>query len=101
MRTRKQLAPLGAVGAGLAAGVIGTVCMDTVRFLRQRRVGGERNALHWEFVPVRTWREAPDPGQVGKRLAEAFTLSELPGSAAFPVSTFMHLSRVSVFSRQL
>ncbi|MFF2959211.1 hypothetical protein ACFVT1_09910 [Streptomyces sp. NPDC057963] len=90
MRTRKQPAPLGAVGAGLAAGVIGTVCMDTVRFLRQRRAGGEHNALRWEFAPVRTWQEAPDPGQVGKRLAEAFTLRELPDSAAFPVSTFMH-----------
>ncbi|WP_331755296.1 hypothetical protein OG936_38785 (plasmid) [Streptomyces sp. NBC_00846] len=95
MRTRKQLDPLGAVGAGLAAGVIGTVCMDTVRFLRQRRAGGEHNALRWEFAPVRTWQEAPDPGQVGKRLAEVFTLRELPDSAAFPVSTFMHWARES------
>ncbi|MFB8178959.1 hypothetical protein ACFC8N_23475 [Streptomyces sp. NPDC055966] len=90
MRTRKQLTPLGAVGAGLAAGVIGTLCMDTVRFLRQRRADGEHNALRWEFAQVRTWQEAPDPGQVGKRLAEAFTLRKLPNSAAFPISAFMH-----------
>ncbi|MBX7553570.1 hypothetical protein ABZX95_39080 [Streptomyces sp. NPDC004232] len=90
MRTRKQLTPLGAVGAGLAAGVIGTLCMDTVRFLRQRRTDGEHNALRWEFAQVRTWQEAPDPGQVGKRLAEAFTLRKLPDSAAFPISAFMH-----------
>ncbi|WP_035805000.1 hypothetical protein [Kitasatospora mediocidica] len=90
MRTRKQLTPLGAIGAGLAAGAIGTLCMDTVRFLRQRRTGGERNPLRWEFAPVPTWQEAPDPGQVGKRLAEAFTQRVLPDRAAFPVSTFMH-----------
>ena len=90
MRTRKQMTPLGAIGAGLAAGVVGTVCMDTVRFLRQRRTGGEGNPLRWEFAPIHTWREAPEPGQVAKRLAEGFALRELPDSAAFPVSTFMH-----------
>ncbi|MEU5058826.1 MULTISPECIES: hypothetical protein [unclassified Streptomyces] len=92
MRTPKQLTPLGAITSGLVAGLVGTVCMDTVRFLRQRRSGGERNPLRWEFAPVRTWKAAPDPGQVGKRLIEGFTQRELPDAAAWPVSTFMHWS---------
>jgi len=92
MRTPKQLTPLGAIASGTAAGLVGTACMDTVRFLRQRRSGGERNPLRWEFAPVPTWQEAPDPGQVGKRLIEGFTQRELPDAAAWPVSTFMHWS---------
>jgi hypothetical protein len=92
MRTPKQLTPLGAIASGLAAGLVGTACMDTVRFLRQRRSGGERDPLRWEFAPVRTWQEAPDPGQVGKRLIEGFTQHELPEAAAWPVSTLMHWS---------
>ena len=90
MRTRKQWTPLGAVVAGLAAGAVGTVCMDTVRFLRQRRAGGERDFLRWEFAPVPTWEDAPDPGKAGRLLVEGFTSRTLPDSAAFPVSTFMH-----------
>lgn len=90
MRTPNQLTPLGAIASGLAAGLVGTVCMDTVRFLRQRRSGGERNPLRWEFASVPTWQEAPDPGQVGKRLIEGFTQRDLPDAAAWPVSTLMH-----------
>ncbi|MFA3837967.1 hypothetical protein [Streptomyces aureus] len=97
MRTPKQLTPLSAIASGLAAGLVGTVCMDTVRFLRQRRSGGERNPLRWEFAPVRTWKQAPDPGQVGKRLIEGFTQRELPDAAAWPVSTFMHWSYGAVY----
>lgn len=92
MRTPMQLTPLGAIASGLAAGLVGTACMDTVRFLRQRRSGGERNPLRWEFASIRTWPEAPEPGQVGKRLIEGFTQRELPDAAAWPVSTFMHWS---------
>jgi hypothetical protein len=92
MRDTRQLTPLCAIASGLAAGVIGTVCMDTVRFLRQRRSGGERNFLRWEFAPVRTWKEAPEPGIVAKRVIEGFTQRELPDAAAWPISTFMHWS---------
>ncbi len=99
MRTPKQLTPLDAIASGLAAGLVGTACMDTVRFLRQRRSGGERNPLRWEFAPFRTWKEAPDPGQVGKRLIEGFTQRELPDAAAWPVSTFMHWSYGALYGR--
>lgn len=92
MRTPKHMTPLGAIASGVAAGLVGTACMDTVRFLRQRRSGGERNPLRWEFASVPTWQEAPDPGQVGKRLIEGFTQRELPDAAAWPISTLMHWS---------
>jgi len=92
MRTRRQLTPLGAIASGMAAGLVGTVCMDTVRFLRQRRAGGEQSFRKWEFAKVRTWQEAPDPGQVAKRVIEGFTERELPDGLAWPISTMMHWS---------
>ncbi|MFD9125488.1 hypothetical protein [Kitasatospora sp. NPDC059571] len=90
MRSLKQLTPLGAIASGLVAGLVGTACMDTVRFVRQRRSGGERNVLRWEFAPVPTWQDATDPGQVGRRLIEGFTQRKLPDATAWPISTFMH-----------
>jgi hypothetical protein len=92
MRHRKPLTPVEAIVAGSLAGAVGTVCMDTVRFLRQRREGGVQNPLEWEFAAVPTWKEAPDPGQVGRRLIEGFTQRKLPDSAAWLVSTLMHWS---------
>jgi hypothetical protein len=92
MHQRKALTPLGVVVAGAAAGAIGTVCMDAVRFVRQRRGGGVRSPWEWEFAPVPTWQDAPDPGQIGRRLVEGFTQRELPDSAAWLVSTLMHWS---------
>ena len=91
MRIRKQpLTPLGAVVAGLAAGAVGTVCMDTLRYVRYRRAGGKDSPLRWEFAPVDSWEKAPDPGQIGKRLIEGFTQRELSDRWAWPVSTVMH-----------
>lgn len=93
MRIRKQpLTPLGAVVAGLAAGAVGTICMDTLRYVRYRRADGKDSPLGWEFAPVDSWDKAPDPGQVGKRLIEGFTQRELPDRWAGPVSTVMHWS---------
>lgn len=90
MHRRKDLTPLGAVVAGTVAGAIGTVCMDAVRFARQRRAGGVHSAWEWEFAPVPTWEDAPDPGQVGRRVIEGFTQRKLPDSSAWLVSTLMH-----------
>jgi hypothetical protein len=91
MRIRKQpLTPLAAIAAGLAAGAVGTICMDTLRYVRYRRAGGKDSPLGWEFAPVDSWDKAPDPGQIGKRLIEGFTQRELSDRWAFPVSTVMH-----------
>jgi hypothetical protein len=91
MRTRKQtMTPLAAVVGGVLAGAVGTVCMDSVRYLRYRRAGGEQRPLAWEFPPVETWAKADDPGQVAKRVIEGFTQRELPDRWAWLTSTVAH-----------
>jgi hypothetical protein len=82
--------PLAAVTAGLLAGVVGTVCFDTVRYLMQRPAGGQESLLQWEFAPVDSWEQAPDPGQVAKRLIEGFTQRQLPDRWAWRISTVAH-----------
>ena len=72
----------------LLAGVIGTVCMDTARYVMYRRAGGKDGPLAWEFAPIETWEQAPDPGRVAKRgHRRGFTQRELPDRWAWPVST--------------
>ena len=71
MRIRKHpLTPLAAVAAGLLAGAVGTVCLDAVQYLKYRRGGGTESPLAWEFAPVETWDQAPDPGQVGRPIRQ-------------------------------
>ena len=91
MRRRKRpITPLAAVVGGFLAGAVGTVSMDTIRYLRYRRAGGEDSWLAWEFAPVESWDKAPDPGQVAKRVIEGFTQRELPDRWAWLTSTIMH-----------
>jgi hypothetical protein len=91
MRTGKRcLTPLAAVAGGLLAGVVGTVCLDTVQYLKYRRGGGTESPLKWEFAPVETWEQAPAPGQVAQRVIEGFTQRKLADRWAFPISTAMH-----------
>ena len=91
MRTRTHpMTPLAAVAAGLLAGAVGTVCLDTVQYLKYRRKGGKDGPLAWEFAPVDSWDQAPDPGQVAKRVIEGFTHRELPDRWAWLTSTIMH-----------
>jgi hypothetical protein len=91
MRSRKHpITPLAAVVAGFLAGAVGTASMDTVRYLRYRRAGGQDSWLKWEFAPVESWGKAPDPGQVAKRVIEGFTQRELPDRWAWLTSTVMH-----------
>jgi hypothetical protein len=97
MRTSKQpITPLAAVLGGLLAGAAGTASMDAVRYLRYRRDGGKDGPLAWEFAPVDSWENAPDPGQVAKRLVEGFTQRELPDRWAWLTSTLAHWSYGSV-----
>jgi hypothetical protein len=53
------MTPLAAVVGGLLAGVVGTVCMDAVWYIRHRRDGGKKSPLEWEFGPVDSWEDAP------------------------------------------
>jgi len=91
MRSRTHpMTPLAAVAGGLLAGAVGTVCLDTVQYVRYRRKGGKDGPLRWEFAPVDSWEKAPDPGQVAKRLIEGFTRRELPDRWAWLTSTVAH-----------
>ena len=92
MGGKHGLTPLAAVAAGLLAGAVGTVCLDAVQYLKYRRGGGTESPLAWEFAPVETWDQAPDPGQVARRVIEGFTQRKLPDRWAWPVSTAMHWS---------
>jgi hypothetical protein len=85
-----MVTPLGAVTAGLLAGALGTVCFDTVQYLLQRPAGGQESFWRWEFAPVDNWDQAPDPGQVAKRLIEGFNQRKLPDRWAWRISTAMH-----------
>jgi hypothetical protein len=84
------MTPPAAVAGGVLAGVVGTVCLDAVQYVRYRRKGGQDSPLAWEFAPVESWDKAPDPGQVAKRVIEGFTGRELPDRWAFLTSTVMH-----------
>jgi hypothetical protein len=91
MRGRQHpMTPLAAVAAGLLAGAVGTVSMDTFRYLMHRRAGGEEDPLAWEFAPIESWEKAPDPGLVAKRVIKGFTQRELPDRWAWLISTAMH-----------
>jgi hypothetical protein len=91
MRTRKHpLTPLAAIAAGLLAGAVGTVGLDTVHYLKYRRAGGTESPLAWEFAPVDTWETAPDPGQAARRVIEGFTQRKFPDRWAWPISTAAH-----------
>jgi hypothetical protein len=74
----------------LAAGVVGTICLDAVQYLRYRRKGGKDSLLKREFAPADSWAKAPGPGQVAKRVIEGFTGRQLPDRWAWPVSTVAH-----------
>jgi hypothetical protein len=89
---KRGLTPLAAVAGGLLAGVVGTVCLDAVNYLKYRRTDGKDRPLAWEFPRVDRWDQAPDPGQVAKRLIEGFTQRKLPDRWAGPASTIMHWS---------
>jgi hypothetical protein len=91
MRTGKYpMTPLAAVLGGVLAGIAGTVCLDTAGYLRYRRTGGKQSPLEWEFAPIDSWENAPDPGKFAKKAVEGITQRELPDRWAWPVSTAMH-----------
>jgi hypothetical protein len=91
MHTGKSpMTPLAAVVGGLLAGVVGTVCLDTVEYLRYRRAGGKKGPLGWEFAPIGTWENAPAPGKFAKEVIEGVTRRELSDRWAWRVSTAMH-----------
>jgi hypothetical protein len=91
VRETRSLSPLGAVTAGLVAGTVGTMAMDTLLYVRYRREGGKSPFLRWEFsADVLSWDQAPAPAHVGKRLYEGLFRKELPDHRAALVNNIMH-----------
>jgi hypothetical protein len=87
---RHPTSPLMAVASGFLAGAAGTVGMDTVRYLMSLRGGAKESPLRWEFPPIETWNDAPDPGQVARRVIEGFTQRKLPDRWAWRISAAAH-----------
>jgi hypothetical protein len=91
MRTGTHcLTPLAAIAGGVLAGAVGTVGLDAVHYVKYRRAGGTQSPLAWEFAPIDSWDQAPDPGKVARRVIEGFTQRKLPDRWAWPVSTAAH-----------
>jgi hypothetical protein len=90
--TKRPITPFAALTGGLLAGAVGTACMDLARYAMQRRKGDTDSLLAWEFAPVESWDEAPEPGQVAKRVIEGFTQREVPDRSAWLTSTVAHWS---------
>ena len=85
------LTPVGAVVRGAVAGAAGTAAMDTLLFSRYRRSGGESSFPDWEFSSgLTTWKDAPAPAHVGKRLVEGVFDRSLPAKRAALVNNVTH-----------
>jgi hypothetical protein len=90
-RSRPRLSPLGAITLGVAAGAAGTLAMDVVWFARYKRAGGAQGFLAWETAAhVKKWDDVSAPGQVGRRLAEAFLQRDIPDRWARPTTNLVH-----------
>ncbi len=83
--------PVGALIRGLVAGAIGTAAMDMFLFSRYRRGGGDRRFTKWESsAGLTSWKDAPAPAQVGKRIVEGLFDVSLPPTRARLVNNVMH-----------
>jgi len=75
----------------LIAGAPGTLAMDTLLFARYLRDGGESDFWSWESsAELSSWKDAPAPAQVGKRLFEGLFQRQLPPERARLVNNLMH-----------
>jgi hypothetical protein len=87
----KTTTPLGAVGRGLVAGMVGTLAMDVLLFASYKRDGGKSGFAAWESSKdLSGWEEAPAPAHVGKRITEGLFARELPPERARLVNNITH-----------
>ena len=76
---------------GAVAGSIGTLAMDLLWYSRYRREGGAGPFHDWEVTrEVRSWDDAPAPGQMGRKIIEAVTGRDVPVERAAMLSNVMH-----------
>ncbi|MFV0405594.1 MAG: hypothetical protein ACK5LN_02020 [Propioniciclava sp.] len=76
--------------AGVAAGMVGTLAMDVLWYLRYRRSGGTQDPLNWEFGGVEGWDEVSAPGEVGLLVLREIMGEDPPESWAQPTQNAMH-----------
>lgn len=85
--------PVQAVARGLLCGAVGTAAMDLVWFRRYRRGGGEERFADWELSRgLASWKDAPAPAQVGRRLIEGLFHRSAPPERAALIGNVMHWS---------
>jgi hypothetical protein len=91
MERAAKVTPVGAVTLGAVAGAVGTAAMDLVWYRRYRKAGGQHGQLAWETAEgVDKWDDVSAPGQVGRRLVEGFSQTELPDRWARTMTNVVH-----------
>lgn len=70
-----RLTPLGALGRGLLAGVVGTAAMTAAQ-----RIGGHFESTGGDEGQERSWEDAPAPAKVAKRILEGVFHRDVPVS---------------------
>jgi uncharacterized membrane protein YagU involved in acid resistance len=65
--------------------------MDLLWYSRYRRDGGDSAFREWEFArEVRSWEDAPAPGQVGRKIIRTVSGSDVPVEYAPALSNVVH-----------
>lgn len=83
--------PLGAILKGAVAGIVGTVAMDLVWYMRYRGGGGEQSFAEWEFSSgTEDYEHAAAPAKFGRRLVEGVFDTKLDSSTAGPMNNIFH-----------
>jgi hypothetical protein len=76
---------------GAVAGAAGTMAMDLLLYLRQRRAGGKDQLLEWEFgAGIMGWHDASAPGRLGQKVERAITGQPPPDSWARTTTNLVH-----------
>jgi hypothetical protein len=73
-----RMSSLGTLARGVTASARGTLAMDSFLFRRYKREAGESKFRAWEFsAGLDSWKDAPAPAWLGKRLVEVLLRREL------------------------
>lgn len=78
---------------GAIAGVVGTLAMDAVWYVRYRRGAGTENPWDWETAAgLKGYDHASAPAQVGRKAYKAITGDDPPPDSARLMTNAMHWS---------
>lgn len=83
--------PAQALARGLVSGAVGTAAMDLLLFRRYRRGGGKVRFADWELSRgLDSWKDAPAPAQVGRRVIEGVFHRPAPPQRAALIGNVTH-----------